>query len=307
MSQRSPYVFVGSATWDTIALVHELPARDTRVEALEIVCAGGGPAATAAVTAARLGVPDVHFVGTVGSDESAEQIMAGLADAGVNVAGVMHSAIEPSGQSVVLVESAHGSRSIVNRPSPGLDLSARPDVAELIASAAWVHTDHIGIGGVRRVLRGSGAGPRLSVDGGNPIAGFTPVGVELDVPTERALRLRYPGTDPDLDDLLGAAVHDGARTVVVTRGAEGSAGASGDTFEVASAVSVEARSTLGAGDVFHGALLAAVIRGEPLAGCLTYANTVAAMSCRGLDGRSAIPTHDEAVAFTPSTEARRVQ
>jgi len=124
-----------------------------------------------------------------------------------------------------------------------------------------------------------------------------------------ALRLydRYPGTDPDLDDLLRAAVHDGARTVVVTRGAEGSAGASGDTFEVASAVSVEARSTLGAGDVFHGALLAAVIRGEPLAGCLTYANTVAAMSCRGLDGRSAIPTHDEAVAFTPSTEARRVQ
>ena len=43
MSQRGPYVFVGSATWDTIALVHELPARDTRVEALEIVCAEAVP------------------------------------------------------------------------------------------------------------------------------------------------------------------------------------------------------------------------------------------------------------------------
>lgn len=306
MSQRGPYVFVGSATWDTIALVDELPARDVRVEALEIVCAGGGPAATAAVAAARLGVPDVHFVGTVGSDESAEQIKAGLADAGVGVAGVMHSTTKPSGQSVVLVESAHGSRSIVNRPSPGLDLSACPEVAELIASAAWVHTDHIGFGDVRQVLRGAEAGPRLSVDGGNPIAGFTPVGVDLDVPTERALRLRYPATSLGLGDLLRAAVRDGADTVVVTRGAEGAAGARGDTFEVASAVAVQTCSTLGAGDVFHGALLAAVIRGEPLSSCLAYANTVAAMSCRGLDGRSAIPTHDEAVAFTSTTEARRV-
>jgi sugar/nucleoside kinase (ribokinase family) len=53
-------------------------------------------------------------------------------------------------------------------------------------------------------------------------------------------------------------------------------------------------STLGAGDVFHGALLAAVVRGLALPACLSYANVVAALSCHGLDGRTAIPTHAEA-------------
>ena len=310
MSQRASSVFVGSATWDTVALVHELPQRDDRIEALEIICAGGGPAATAAVTAARLGVAEVHFVGTVGSDEAGEQVLAGLADAGVDVSGVMRSTTAGTGVSVVLVESCHSSRSIVNRPSPGLDLTARPGVAELILTAGWVHTDHIGIGAVRQVLQGAPPGadarPRLSVDGGNLVMGFTPVGVDLDVPTERALRLRYPGAGPELEGLLKAALNEGARTVVVTRGSGGSAGASVDgTFAVAAGVEVQAHSTLGAGDVFHGALLAAVVRDQPLSDCLTYANTVAAMSCRGLDGRSAIPTHAETVDFMRSTEARR--
>jgi sugar/nucleoside kinase (ribokinase family) len=52
-------------------------------------------------------------------------------------------------------------------------------------------------------------------------------------------------------------------------------------------------STLGAGDVFHGALLAWLVRGEPLAEALRAANTAASLSCRALDGRSAIPTLDE--------------
>jgi sulfofructose kinase len=63
---------------------------------------------------------------------------------------------------------------------------------------------------------------------------------------------------------------------------------------------VEVVSTLGAGDVFHGALLAAVRRGYLLPDCLAYANVVAALSCRGLDGRSAIPTHDEVVQQLPA-------
>ena len=52
-------------------------------------------------------------------------------------------------------------------------------------------------------------------------------------------------------------------------------------------------STLGAGDVFHGALLACLVRELPLRDALTRANACAALSCRALDGRSAIPTWDE--------------
>jgi sulfofructose kinase len=56
---------------------------------------------------------------------------------------------------------------------------------------------------------------------------------------------------------------------------------------------VDVVSTLGAGDVFHGALMAQVVEGRAMAEALRRANAVAALSCLGLDGQSAIPTAQE--------------
>lgn len=61
----------------------------------------------------------------------------------------------------------------------------------------------------------------------------------------------------------------------------------------APAFPVDVVSTLGAGDVFHGALLAQLVRDVPLPDALAPANACAALSCRALDGRSAIPTGEE--------------
>jgi sugar/nucleoside kinase (ribokinase family) len=71
----------------------------------------------------------------------------------------------------------------------------------------------------------------------------------------------------------------------------------------APAHAVQVLSTLGAGDVFHGALVAAVVRELPLEHQLHFANVTAALSCRGLDGRSRIPTLAEVDAALPATTA----
>ena len=60
---------------------------------------------------------------------------------------------------------------------------------------------------------------------------------------------------------------------------------------------VDVTSTLGAGDVFHGALVAQIIQGYSLQDSLRRANAVAALSCRGLDGQSKIPTTTELDAY----------
>ena len=82
---------------------------------------------------------------------------------------------------------------------------------------------------------------------------------------------------------------------IVTRGAQGCTAypADGEHVEAPAAPLDGLVSTLGAGDVFHGALLAGFVRGLPLADALSFANRVAALSCRALDGRSAIPTSEE--------------
>ena len=50
-------------------------------------------------------------------------------------------------------------------------------------------------------------------------------------------------------------------------------------------------------DVFHGALVAQLIQGHSLQEAMRRANAVAALSCRGLDGQSMIPTTTELDAY----------
>ena len=288
-------VFVGVATFDAIALVDRFPAPDDRVVASEVAYAGGGPAATAAVAASRLGVR-AAFVGTVGDDANGRAILTGLVDEGVDVSGVTVLAGLPSAASVVIVDRVRDSRAICNQPAPRIDISAG---LALIASSPVVHVDHAGWASVAAagVLR---EGQLLSVDAGNPIPGFTPRGVGLYAPTVEALRLTY-GADHAVADLLALAVAEGCDVVVATDGAKGSSAltATGETAS-APAHTSPILSTLGAGDVFHGALVAAVVKGLPLDQQLAFANVTAALSCRGLDGRSRIPSLAEVEAAMPA-------
>ncbi len=81
---------------------------------------------------------------------------------------------------------------------------------------------------------------------------------------------------------------------MITRGADGCVAYRDDeTIDVPGEHVEGMVSTLGAGDVFHGALLAALARGLELREALVKANRCAALSCRALDGRSALPTWEE--------------
>ncbi len=285
-------VFAGVATHDTIALVDRYPDADERIVATELVQAGGGPAATAAVAAARLGVR-VAFVGSVGDDPEADAILDGLTAEGIDVSGVVRIPGGRSASSVVIVDAGQATRAIINRPPEPLQLGRLARL--LLADAEWVHVDQAGWGAVHEWWNDAPQRPSLSVDAGNPIEGFTPDGVGLYVPTISSLRSRYGDLEPE--QLLTRAVEEGAKTVVATSGGAGSFALGIDQpFVHVPGQRGEVLSTLGAGDVFHGALLAAIHHGYELERCLRYANHVAFRSCQGLDGRSAIPSHAEVVA-----------
>ncbi len=297
-------VFVGGLMADTIAAVPKYPVADERVLAESVVQSGGGPASTAAVAAARLGLSDVAFVGTVGQDATGDRLLDELITEGIDVSGVSRLPEACTGASVIVVDVAAGSRAICALPGPTVRLNTV--AAEQISSARWVHVDHLGWTATAQALSGLQAGwkPRVSVDISYPLPGFTPAGVDLYVPNVEALAARYPGSGDNVDAMLDRALADGARQVVVTRGSRGSASATtnGDRCEVP-AHHAQILSTLGAGDVFHGALLAALDRGDDLPAAMRYAGVVAALSCRGLDGRSTIPNHQETLAVLAAAVA----
>ncbi len=282
-------VCIGIITIDTIALVDSYPGEDERVLAKEIVRAGGGPAAVAAVTLSRLGV-STAIVGTIGDDADGIEVMKIFARENIDTTGISIGDNATAG-SVIVASLEHSTRAISTRQpikQQALNLKAK----DLVRQARWVHVDHVGVTQLAEAGLTRGMGPLISFDAGYGVSEFDSSVVDLFVPTDRQMAARYPNLH------FAAALEEDAtnagNTVVATRGSEGCTAFSQETGLVsAPSFSVDVKSTLGAGDVFHGALVAQLIHGHPLQEAMRRANAVAALSCRGLDGQSMIPTTTE--------------
>jgi len=286
-------VCVGVITVDTIALVDKYPSADERVVAQEISRAGGGPAAVAAVALSRLGIKSA-IVGTIGDDADGKEVLRIFEKEGVDTSGVSIGVSATAG-SVIVASKEHSARAISTR-QPMVQAPINESAKKLIAQAQWVHVDHVGINRLAELGISRGNGPLISFDAGYGVETFDPITIDLFVPTDRQMALRYPGID-----LAVALENDSMKagnTVVATQGSAGSAGFSPETGLVtAPGFTVDVMSTLGAGDVFHGALVAQLIHGFPLQAAMRRANAVAALSCTGLDGQSKIPTTTELDAY----------
>ena len=286
--RRPDVVCVGHATLDAIVAVPRLPQPDERLPATDGVLAGGGPAATAAVDLARLGVA-VAFAGRVGDDPAGSFVREGLARDGVDVS--LLDVVAGATPFTACLVGPGGDRVLLPTSGTLPPLTLTEPLRDTLGHATWLHVDHIGAA-ILPAVRAAGLSVRVSVDGGNPIPGLALDGVDLYAPTVTAL-LEHTGA-AEMEAGLRAALDAGARLVVATDGARGAHAAwvEGDLFR---SIHVPAPpvpglvSTLGAGDAFHGGLLAALLEDLSAEDALAMANAVAAASTRALDGRSALP------------------
>ena len=280
---------IGVITVDTIALVDKYPSADDRVIAEEIVRAGGGPAAVASVALARLGVSSA-IAGTIGNDADGDYVLDIFKREGVNTEGITRAST-PTGGALIVASREYSARAISTRQP--IHQAPLNDRAKAIASKAdWVHVDHVGVHQLKGAGIVRGSGPKISFDAGYDVENFDVTTVDLFAPNDKSLLSRHPGKS--FEEALTIDAEKGASLVVATQGSVGSAGYSAQTGLVkAPSFKTEIVSTLGAGDVFHGALLAQLIQGFALQEAIRRANAVAALSCRGLDGQSAIPTTSE--------------
>ena len=111
---------VGSVNLDLVARCKRLPQPGETVTDATFERIPGGKGANQAVAAARLGA-DVTFVGCVGSDEFAEQALAALGEAGVELE--VERAETPTGVALILVDAAGENQIVV---APGANSRLRP-------------------------------------------------------------------------------------------------------------------------------------------------------------------------------------
>jgi sulfofructose kinase len=274
----SKVLSVGIATVDTIVLVEKYPAANERVVAQQSVRAVGGPATTAAVTMARLGI-DVALSCVIGDDDDGRFIFDTLKREGVDTRNVIvNPAIRTAIGTIVVSRSEH-TRAIMVQPH-----SEMPIKPANLNDYQWVHVDQFGMKAIKDwgIVRGGNA--KLSIDIGYATPGLNSADYDLYAPSENIT------TD------VSTAIRD-KNIVVISQGGEGSIYSDGTKTGTVPAITTEVVSTLGAGDVFHGALVATQVWNKPIEEAVTIANTVAGLSCRALDGQSGIPTKAELNAF----------
>ena len=81
--------------------------------------------------------------------------------------------------------------------------------------------------------------------------------------------------------------------LVVTMGEQGAMALEGDRFYHEPAFNVHALDTTGAGDVFRGGFIYALVHGQPIEQALRTANAAAAVSCTRLGALNGVPTLEE--------------
>lgn len=276
--------------------------KDVKVRVSGFARQGGGPAANAAVTVARLG-GRADFVGAVGDDALGASQIQELAREGVGVAGVVVVGGAPSFVAFILVDAADGARTIFSAPAerPLLPADTRfpgppPD---LLLLDGWAGAAALAL--AREARR---AGVPVMLDAGaftDDVRALLPYVDVAIVSTPFAAAAAGPGSP---EGAVRWVLTQGPRLAAVTAGEEGCvAGAAGsaETFRVR-AFAVEANDTTGAGDAFHGAAAWALARGETWEGSLRTAAAVAALKCRKLGARDGLPTASELASFLASLD-----
>ena len=269
---------VGIATVDTIVLVDKYPAANERVVALESVRAVGGPATTAAVTMVRLGI-DVALSCVIGDDDAGRFIFDTLKREGVDTKNVIVNPQIKTAIGTIVVSKSEQTRAIMVQPHNELPLKPAN-----INDYGWIHVDQFGMQALKNWGISRGGNAQLSIDIGYVTPGVNSAEYDLFAPSENIT------TD------VSTAKQD-KNIVVISKGGEGSVYSDGVSSGVVPAIKAEIVSTLGAGDVFHGALVATQVWNKPIEEAVAIANTVAGLSCRALDGQSGIPTKAELAAF----------
>lgn len=293
---------VGHAVQDYVFRTPQLPQRAEKHRATGFFTQGGGPAATAAVTVARLG-GEARLVTRVGADPIADVLQQELERYGVDCRHVKRFSGRGSSVSSVFIDD-HGERLIVNHTDPQMPTdSAWLEQSVSLEGVSAVLTDtRWPVGAVWALRRARARGLPAVLDADTPVTLSSGV---LEAASHLAFSL------PGLRDVDASAADRQSAGVAlqriaqrhqawccVTLGAEGVLIASpGAALQHVPACKITAVDTLGAGDVWHGAFALALAEGLDELAAVRAASATAALKVSRFGGRDAVPTRAERDQF----------
>ncbi len=282
----------GTNAVDFLIQVPNYPAYASKIELSDYTRAAGGEVATTMVGLRRLDLKTA-YVGRFGDDREGDFGLQTLRDAGVDITFAEQIAGAKTQIAFIVIDEQTGERTVIWHRDKLLayEESAAPlDAAPL---GRILHfTTHDARACQQMAQRAKATGAVISSDVDNLFEGISELLPHIDILICSAeFPEKLVGIRDRRDSLREIKSRFGCRLVGMTLGAEGSLLFCENEFVETAGFRVPGgcRDTTGAGDAFRVGLLYGLIRGETVENSAQMANAVAALKCRALGARTALP------------------
>jgi len=304
---RCDVLGVGANSVDFVYRLPAYPRPDSAFAKLPItdhLISCGGQVTTALATCAAMGL-STSYIGTIGSDAHGRRMRDELQRRGIDLS---HAITRDAGNpfAVILLDDREGERVVLWHRDPRLALAASEMDRDAIVSARLVHVDDVDLDAsveAARLARAAGAPVTSDIERTTedvraligavtiPIfAEHVPLALTGETELPRALeRLRKP--------------HHAM--LCVTLGARGALLLAAGEVIQEPGIAVKTVDTTGAGDVFRGAFIYALLRGDAPRAILRFANAAAALSCTRLGAMNSAPSLADVMTSRRDTETQR--
>jgi sugar/nucleoside kinase (ribokinase family) len=285
---------------DHLIVVPEYPEFDAKVRFLEHKQTAGGQTASAMVALQRLGLKTA-YAGKFGSDPEGHFGYQSIKSEGVylGLAQIVEGA--PNQIAFIIIDSRNGERTIIWNRDERLAYRADEAPVALAPLGRVVHLDaHDPPACTRMAQAAQDQGVIVSADIDNIYDGLPELLPLIDILiTSREFPHRLTGIADERASLVELKARYGCAIVGLTKGANGATILCEGQFIDSKAYDVpnSCRDTTGSGDAFHGGFLYGLLTGEDIEASLRIANAVAALKCRDLGARTALPTTKELQQF----------
>ena len=293
----------GTNAVDYLIEVPEYPAFNSKVELNQYTQAAGGEVATTMVGLQRLGLR-TSYIGRFGDDPAGAFGIRSLTDEGVNVEHAEQIAGANTQIAFIVIDARNGERTVIWKRDAKLAYSKAEAPVDVVRRSSVLHlTPHDATAVTAMARAAREASTIVSTDVDNIFDGIETLLPLVDILIASAeFPVRLLGMTDHRKALPEMASRYGCKITGVTLGAEGSLlYADGRFIEtVGYEVPGGCKDTTGAGDAYRVGIIYGAIKGCSIEEAARFANGVAALKCRSVGARTALPKESELLEFVSS-------